>query len=255
MTAMDDPPHQSLMELDAVIFDMDGVVTDTAKVHAAAWKQLFDEFLRDRADKSGEPFVAFDERADYESYVDGKNRYDGVRSFLQSRGISLPEGDDGDPGDPDQPTVRGLGNQKDQYFLARVRADGVHVYESTVTLIRALKARGIRTGLVTASRNADEVLSAGGVQDLWDTKVDGVVAAELGLAGKPDPATYNEAAARLGVDRARAAVVEDAVSGVEAGHRGGFGVVVGVARGGQASALRAAGATVVVEDLGELDRG
>ena len=248
------------MDLDAVIFDMDGVVTDTAKVHAAAWKQLFDSYLRARSDQTGEPFVAFDERADYESYVDGRNRYDGVRTFLESRGISLPEGagDEGDPGatgepgEPAETTVHSLGDQKDQYFLARVRADGVDVYGSTVKLIRALKSKGIRTGLVTASRNADEVLAAGGVQDLWDTKVDGVVAAELGLAGKPDPATYNEAAARLGVDRAKAAVVEDAVSGVQAGHRGGFGLVVGVARGGQTTALRQAGADVVVEDLGEL---
>ncbi len=251
--AMMDTPHKSLFDLDAVIFDMDGVVTDTAKVHAAAWKQLFDAYLQERSGQTGQPFVAFDERSDYEAYVDGRNRYDGVRSFLESRGISLSEGGDGDGGGGGgEPTVQGLGNQKDQYFLARVRADGVHVYDTTVQLVRALKSKGVRTGLVTASRNADEVLAAAGVQDLWDTKVDGVVAAEMGLVGKPDPATYNEAATRLGVDRARAAVVEDAVSGVEAGHRGGFGVVVGVARAGQASALRQAGADVVVEDLGEL---
>jgi len=247
------PGSGDLGHLDAVIFDMDGVVTETAVVHAAAWKRLFDEFLERRAGDSGEPFVPFDDRSDYERYVDGKNRYDGVRSFLGSRGISLPEGDPGDA--PDQETVCGLGNRKDGYFLAHVREKGVRAYESTVGLIRELRQRGVRIAIVTASRNADEVLAAAGVGDLFDERVDGVVAADLGLAGKPDPATYNEAAARLGVDRARAAVVEDAISGVESGKRGGFGLVVGVARSGQDEALRQAGADVVVSDLGELALG
>lgn len=239
------------LDLDAVIFDMDGVVTETATVHSAAWKRLFDEYLERRAARGGPAFVPFDEDSDYQLYVDGKNRYDGVRSFLGSRGIALPDGDPRDP--PDRETVCGLGNRKDEYFRTRLREDGARAYESTVRLIDHLRARGIRTGLVTASRNAHEVLVAAGAQDLFDTRVDGMVAAELGLAGKPDPATFLEAAARLGVDISRAAVVEDALAGVEAGRRGGFRLVVGVDRCGQGAALQAAGADVVVEDLADLE--
>jgi len=244
---------KSLADLDAVIFDMDGVVTETATVHASAWKKLFDKYLQDRADDGGDAFVEFDEGSDYERYVDGKNRYDGVRSFLEARGIELPEGTPDDP--PENETVCGLGNRKDEYFRAWVEEKGVHAYESTVELIKELKAQGVRIAIVTASRNADQILAAAGVVDLFEKKVDGLVAAELGLPGKPDPATYLEAAKMLGVDPARAAVVEDALSGVESGARGGFGVVVGVARAGQADALREAGASVVVADMGEfLDR-
>lgn len=238
-----------LAELDAVIFDMDGVVTQTAVVHSAAWKRLFDAFLQERARRTGEDFVEFGDD-DYERYVDGKNRYDGVRSFLASRGVTLPEGDTGDP--PGHDTVRALGNVKDEYFLETVRSEGVALYDSTVRLIRALRAAGRGVGLVSASRNAEEVLSAAGVLDLFDARVDGMVAAELGLPGKPDPAPFLEAARRLGVEPARAAVVEDALSGVAAGAAGGFGLVIGVARGGQHQALREAGAHLVVSDLADL---
>ena len=240
-----------LDELDAVIFDMDGVVTDTAVVHAAAWKRLFDEYLQERAETEGHEFVPFDDHSDYERHVDGKNRYDGVRSFLESRGISLAEGDPDDPAGVD--SVKALGNRKDEYFLEHIRAKGVVVYDSTVTLIRRLLDKGTRTAVVTASRNASEVLSASGLTGLFEEKVDGVVAAELGLPGKPRPDTFLEAARRLGVDPGRAAVVEDALSGVAAGRAGNFGLVVGVARRGQIQALMEAGADVVVEDLAELD--
>jgi alpha,alpha-trehalase len=248
--AAEPPAPRPFDDLDAVIFDMDGVVTETATVHAAAWKQLFDEYLLEHSRRTGDPFVPFDDRRDYLRYVDGKNRYDGVASFLASRRISLPRGDAGDP--PDANTVCALGNRKDEYFLARLRDHGARAYETTVRLIGDLRARGIRTAVVTASRNAAEVLAAAGVADLFDEKVDGVDAANLGLPGKPDPATFLEAAKRLGVEPARAAVVEDALAGVEAGRRGGFGVVVGVDRSGLGPALAEAGADVVVTDLGEL---
>jgi alpha,alpha-trehalase len=239
-----------LGDLDAVIFDMDGVVTETAVVHSAAWKRLFDEFLEDRARRLGDEFVPFDERGDYHRYVDGKNRYDGVVSFLESRGISIPRGDPDDG--PEEETACGLGNRKDQYFVDHLQREGARPYGTTVDLIRRLRARGRGIGLVTASKNAEQVLAAAGVRELFDEKVDGVVVAELGLAGKPDPAMFLEAARRLGVAPGRAAVVEDALAGVEAGHRGDFAVVVGVDRVGQAQALAEAGADVVVDDLGEL---
>ena len=239
-----------LDRIDAVIFDMDGVVTDTARTHAAAWKHLFDEYLRERADRSGEPFHPFDADADYLRYVDGKPRYDGVESFLKSRGISLPYGGPDDP--PDRETVCGLGNRKNQYFLARLKEQGAEPYQSTVEFIRALKAKGVRTAIISASRNCAEVLEAAGVQDLFDAKVDGVDADELGLKGKPDPAIFVEAARQLGVDPARAAVIEDALAGVEAGRRGGFALVVGVDRAGHADELKARGAHVVVPDLAQL---
>jgi beta-phosphoglucomutase family hydrolase len=250
MSPMTDRPTPSLDGLDAVIFDMDGVVTQTAVVHAAAWKKLFDTYLRKRAEETGEEFVPFDEGSDYERYVDGKNRYDGVRSFLESRGIHLPDGTPDDP--PGDGTVCAMGNGKDAYFLRHVREEGVKAYDSTVRLIRALRSAGKGIGLVSASRNAEEVLAAAGVLDLFDTRIDGVVTADLGLPGKPDPAMFLEAARRLGVEPDRAAVVEDALSGVAAGAAGKFAVVVGVARAGQHEALRRAGADVVVSDLGEL---
>jgi beta-phosphoglucomutase family hydrolase len=234
---------------DAVIFDMDGVVTDTASVHARAWKQLFDQYLGARAAATGEPFRPFDIEADYLRYIDGKLRPDGVRSFLGGRGIALPEGDPADG--PGAETVHGLGNRKDEYFRSTLAREGVRRFDSTIDLIRDLRERGVRTGLVTASRNSGPVLSAAGVRELFDVVVDGVVATEQQLPGKPDPATYLEAAARLGVEPERAAVVEDARAGVEAGRRGGFGLVVGVDRGGQRRALEAAGADVVVNDLSE----
>ena len=241
---------RELEQLDAVIFDMDGVVTETATVHAAVWKRLFDEFLEGRARRTGEPFVPFDAASDYLRHVDGRNRYGGVRSFLASRGVTLPDGDASDP--DDALTVCGLGNRKDRFFRRHVAEHGVRAFPSTVELIRVLRAGGVRTALVTASRNADEVLAAAGVGDRFDAKVDGRDAAVLRLPGKPDPAMFLEAARRLGVRADRAAVVEDALAGVAAGSAGGFALVVGVARHGQSDALRRAGADLVVSDLAEL---
>lgn len=238
-------------EIEAVIFDMDGVITDTASVHAQAWKHLFDAYLRQRADRSGEPFVAFDPDDDYRRYVDGKPRFDGVRSFLASRGIELPDGEPNDP--PDRETVCGLGNRKNDMFLDHIRAHGVEPYPSTVTLVRELQARGKGTAAISASRNMSAVLDGAGLGDLFPVTVDGTALERLGLPGKPDPAVFVEAARRLSVEPRSAAVVEDALAGVEAGARGGFGFVVGVDRTGHADALRAAGADVVVSDLGELD--
>ena len=236
--------------IDAVIFDMDGVVTQTALVHAAAWRQLFDEYLAARAVRTGEAFVPFDVDAEYRLYIDGKPRRDGVQSFLASRGISLPMGSPSDP--PDAETVCGLGNRKNGTFLQRVAIDGVQAFPTTVDLIRSLRARGIRTAIISASENASAILGAAGVLDLFEVKVDGTDAAALGLAGKPDPAIFLEAARRLGVPASRAAIVEDAIAGVEAGVRGGFSLVVGVERGHHEPELAARGADTVVSDLGEL---
>ena len=251
MAGVTEKPLPSLFELDAVVFDMDGVVTETATVHASAWKKLFDAYLKQVAMATGVDFTPFDEQADYQRYVDGKNRYDGVRSFLESRGIHLPEGSPSDPAGSD--TVCAMGNDKDTYFLAHVREQGVRAYESTVRILHALRTKGVKIGLVSASRNAEEVLGAAGVSDLFDTRVDGVVAADLNLPGKPKPDMFCEAARRLEVEPDRAAVVEDALSGVAAGRAGNFALVVGVARHGQYDALREAGADVVVADLAELE--
>jgi alpha,alpha-trehalase len=234
------------VDIDAVIFDMDGVVTDTATVHLEAWTRLFDEYLRERARTTGEPFRPF-EADDYRRFVDGKPRYDGVRSFLASRGISLPEGDPSDP--PDRETVCGLGNRKDGYFLTHLREHGVEAFPSSIDLVEALTAAGIRTAVISASRNLAEVLEAGKVADLFEQRVGGVEAEAQGLRGKPDPAVFLEAARRLGVDVGRAAVIEDAIAGVEAGRRGGFGLVIGVDRTDHAADLLAAGADAVVPDL------
>lgn len=234
----------------AVIFDTDGVITDTAAVHAAAWKQLFDSFLEQRAQAAGDEFVPFDPDEDYRRYVDGKPRYDGVASFLESRGISLPRGEPDDP--PSVETICGLGNQKNQFFVNHLRTQGVKAFSSTVEFIHELQALGIHTAVISASKNCKEVLEAAGVLGLFEVRVDGVVSAELGLAGKPDPAVFLEAARRLGVPTADAAVVEDAIAGVEAGRRGEFGLVVGVDRTGHPDELAAGGADIVVSDLSEL---
>ncbi|MEC3957918.1 trehalose-phosphatase [Nocardia sp. CDC153] len=234
---------------DAVLFDMDGVVTDSASMHAAAWTELFDEFLALRPAAPGEDHTPFTP-ADYLRSVDGKPRYDGVRDFLAARGISLPEGDPSDP--PGMETVCALGNRKDRLFLERVARDGVPVFDTTVDLVRALQAAGIGTAIFSASRNCAEVLSAAGVSELFPVRVDGLVAERLGLAGKPDPAMLLEAARRLGAAPERAVVVEDSEAGVQAGRTGGFGLVIGVNRGGHAEALRASGADVVVSDAREV---
>jgi alpha,alpha-trehalose phosphorylase len=235
---------------DAVLFDLDGVVTHTARLHAEAWKELFDDFLRRRAAATGEPFRPFDAQADYLAHVDGKPRYEGVRAFLAARGIQLPEGDPGDS--PDAWTVHGLGRRKDALFVDRLRRQGVDVFASTIDLIHALRAQGVKTAVVTSSRNGLEVLRAAGIEDLFDARVDGTDAAAFGLPGKPEPDTFLKSAELLGVAPGRALVIEDAVPGVEAGRRGGFGLVIGVDRGGNRDALAAQGADLVVADLGEL---
>jgi beta-phosphoglucomutase family hydrolase len=242
-------PALSLDRLEAVVFDTDGVLTDTASVHATAWKRLFDEYLTRRAAPHHEPFRPFTE-ADYLRHVDGRPRYDGVAGFLASRGITLPWGDPSDP--PDRETVCGLGNAKDRFFLAHLRDHGAAAFPTSVAFVRRLRARGLRTAAISASRNMVAVLESAGLRGLFDVEVDGVEADRLGLAGKPDPALFLEAARRLQVAPAQAAVVEDALAGVEAGRRGRFQVIVGVDRGGQATALAERGADVVVADLGEL---
>jgi beta-phosphoglucomutase family hydrolase len=231
----------------AVLFDLDGVITQTARVHAAAWKQMFDAFLKQR---DGDAYVPFDAGKDYDSYVDGKQRADGTRSFLESRGIHLPEGSPGDP--PGAETVYGLGNRKNAILLQRIREDGVDVYPSSVDYVRAARDAGLRTAVVSSSANTRDVLKSVGIEDLFDTRVDGVVAAERHLKGKPAPDTFLAAAETLGVSVKDAAVFEDALAGVAAGRAGNFGYVVGVDRVGQADGLRAHGADVVVKDLGEL---
>lgn len=235
---------------EAVLFDMDGVITDTADAHAAAWQRLFDEFLKARAERLGEEFRPFDPHQEYRRYVDGKPRMDGVRSFLESRSIDLPYGDDDDG--TEHETVCGLGHRKDQYFNAWLQENQVRSYPGTLNLIDDLRAAGIKVAVFSASRNAEAVLRNAGMLDLFDARVDGSDAAELGLPGKPDPAMLLEAARRLGAAPGRTAIVEDAMAGVTAGARGAFGLVIGVARGDYADELKAAGADIVVHDLSEL---
>jgi alpha,alpha-trehalase len=239
--------------LDAVIFDLDGVVTRTASLHAAAWKQLFDAYLAERATRRGEPFRPFDADADYRQYVDGKPRYEGVRSFLESRGIVLAYGDPDDP--PERETVCGLGNRKNAIFHELLTRGEVEVFDSSVALVRDLKAQGVKVALVSSSKNMIPILEATGLSDAFEVQVDGIEAEQLGFKGKPHPDSFLEAARRLGVAPERAAVVEDAIAGVEAGRAGGFGLVIGVARSGEVDALRANGADLVVGDLAELAGG
>ncbi|MFI1471602.1 HAD family hydrolase [Streptomyces wuyuanensis] len=232
------------------LFDLDGVLTRTAKVHAAAWKEMFDDFLRLRADREGAGFVPFDAVRDYDEYVDGRPREDGVRTFLASRGVELPEGAPDDP--PDRETVNGLGTRKNELVLRRIREDGVEAYEGSVAYVHAVRDAGMRTAVVSSSANCRDVLVAAGIEDLFDERVDGIVAREQGLHGKPAPDTYLAAARVLGAAPRDAAVFEDALAGVEAGRAGSFGLVVGVDRTGQAAELRRHGADVVVDDLAEL---
>ncbi|MEU8022113.1 beta-phosphoglucomutase family hydrolase [Micromonospora haikouensis] len=234
----------------ACLFDLDGVLTQTARVHNAAWTETFDAFLQRRAAATGEPYRPFDPGPDYNRYVDGKPRADGVRSFLASRGIVLPEGSPDDP--PDADTVNGVGNRKNAVLLKRIHTDGVEVYPGSVTYLRAAAAAGLRRAVVSASANCRDVVAAAGLESLLEARVDGVVAREQGLRGKPHPDTFLAGAKLLGVDPAQAAVFEDALAGVAAGRAGGFGYVVGVDRVGQADELRAHGADVVVTDLADL---
>ncbi|MEZ7002570.1 beta-phosphoglucomutase family hydrolase [Streptomyces sp. SCSIO 75703] len=233
-------------DIQACLFDLDGVVTRTAVVHAAAWKETFDAFLRARDGDGFRPFTD----ADYDAYVDGRPRADGVRSFLASRGVHLPEGDPGDP--PDAPTVNGVGNRKNALLLERIRTDGVEPYEGTLRYIDAVRAAGLRTAIVSSSANTADVLRSIDAERLFDVRIDGVVARERGLPGKPRPDTFLAAARDLGVEASRAAVFEDALAGMDAGRSGGFGYVVGVDRVGQTDALYAHGADRVVGDLAEL---
>jgi beta-phosphoglucomutase family hydrolase len=237
-------------DIQACLFDMDGVLTKTAAVHAAAWKQMFDEFLRKRAQAGGGEFKPFDLHDDYDEYVDGKPREDGVRDFLASRDISLPDGDPDDP--PAADTVYGLGNRKNELLLQRIKTDGVQVYDGSVRYLEAAQKAGLRRAVVSSSANTEQVLKATGLEHFFEVRVDGVTIAQRHLHGKPAPDTFLDAAKQLGVEPAHAVVFEDALSGVAAGHAGHFGFVVGVDRVGQADELAAHGADRVVGDLAEL---
>ncbi len=237
-------------QFDAVLFDLDGVLTDTARLHTDAWRQTFDALLRRRSEASGEPFRPFDADVDYLRYVDGRPRFDGVRDFLRSREIALPEGPD--EAAPGFDTIRGVGNHKNSLVNEIFESRGVEAFPGSVALVRQLRAAGIRTGVVTSSGNCDVVLAAAQIQELFEVKVDGDLAARKRLAGKPAPDTFLEGARALGVEPGRSVVVEDAIAGVQAGCSGGFGLVIGVARKGNAEALRESGAHVVVSDLAEI---
>jgi beta-phosphoglucomutase family hydrolase len=236
--------------ISACLFDLDGVLTQTAKVHAQAWKQTFDAFLAERANRTGQPLAPFRLPADYSAYVDGKLRQDGVRSFLASRNIELPEGSVDDP--PTAQTVHGLGTRKNDLVLELIHTQGVETYPGSVRYVEAVRKAGFGRAVVSASKNCREVLIATGIEDLFQVRVDGVVAEHDGLRGKPHPDMFLAAARALGADPAHAAVFEDAVAGVEAGRAGAFGWVVGVDRVGQAAELQRRGADRVVTDLSEL---
>jgi beta-phosphoglucomutase family hydrolase len=234
----------------ACLFDLDGVLTQTAKVHAAAWKEMFDDFLRRRAERAGEKFVPFDPVREYDEYVDGKPRYDGVRAFLGSRGIELPEGAPDDR--PDAETIHGLGNRKNEIVLKMIHDDGVKPYDGSVRYVKAAREAGLRRAVVSSSTNCRDVLKAAGIEELFEVIIDGHVAEREHLRGKPAPDTFLAGAKALGVEAEQGAVFEDALAGVEAGRAGSFGYVVGVDRVGQAEALKAHGADLVVRDLTEL---
>jgi len=235
---------------DAILFDMDGVLTMTMKIHAACWKRMFDEYLQQRASSRGEKFRPFDIASDYKAYVDGKLRYDGVQAFLASRGIDLPYGSPED--DTSQETVCGLGNRKDRMVNEMIATDGVELVDGALELVKRVREAGLKTAVVSASKNCTKILAAAELEDLFDFVVDGHVAARQSLPGKPAPDTFLEAARRLAVSPPRAVVIEDAISGVAAGRAGGFGLVVGVDHYGNRSVLREHGADVVVESLNEL---
>jgi beta-phosphoglucomutase family hydrolase len=245
-------PSVTTADFDAVLFDLDGVLTATAKVHAACWKKTFDDYLKQRAVKANEPFQPFDIDQDYSLYVDGEPRYDGVKNFLESRDIHLPYGDPSDP--PDRETICGIGNRKEELVIKTLKSEGVEVYEGSVAWVKHLRQIGIKVAVVSSSKNCLEVLKAGGIDGLFQVRVDGHVVEDQKLPGKPAPDTYLHAAALLNVPPPRAMVVEDALSGVQAGRNGGFGLVIGVNRKDQnhAEALRKNGADIVVADLKEM---
>jgi beta-phosphoglucomutase family hydrolase len=237
-------------QVTACLFDLDGVLTQTAKVHAAAWKQAFDSYLHERAARGDEKFVAFDAVRDYDEYVDGKPRYDGVRSFLSARGITLPDGDPADPVDAE--TIDGLGNRKNEIVLRLIGDQGVESYAGSVRYVKAVREAGLATAVVSSSANCRAVLIAAGIEGLFAARIDGVVAEREHLQGKPAPDAFLAGARALSVAAENAAVFEDALAGVAAGRAGGFAYVVGVDRVGQAKALREHGADIVVDDLAEL---
>lgn len=237
-------------QIEALLFDMDGVLTQTAKVHAAAWKQAFDAFLKTRAQAQGSTFVPFDQVKDYDEYVDGLPREDGVRSFLASRDIHLPEGSAEDP--PDANSVYGLGNRKNEIVLRLIHEDGVEPYDGSVRYVKAARGAGLPCAVVSSSANTHDVLRAAGISDLFDAVVDGVMLQRDHIKGKPAPDSYLAGARELKAEPAHAVVFEDALSGVQAGRAGGFGYVVGVDRVGQREELLEHGADVVVQDLAEL---
>jgi len=243
-------PKITRENFDAVLFDLDGVLTATAKLHAAAWKQTFDRFLKVRAQARQENFVPFDISEDYLRYVDGKTRFDGVQSFLASRGIDLPYGAPTDL--PMDETVCGVGNQKNEFVNEIMAKQGVEAFPGSVNAVNFLRKQGYKTAVVSSSENCAAVLKAAGIDSLFETRVDGLTATEFGLAGKPDAAMFLAAARQLGVEAKRSIVVEDAIAGVQAGKRGAFGLVIGIARVGNAEELKKAGADFVVEDLEEL---
>jgi beta-phosphoglucomutase family hydrolase len=234
----------------ACLFDLDGVLTQTAKVHARAWKEMFDGFLREWSARTGEPFREFDRPTDYDEYVDGKPRLDGVQSFLQSRGIDLPMGSPSDP--PEAETIHALGTRKNDLVLELIREQGVDPYEGSVRFAEAARDQGLRRAVVSSSTNCRDVLVAAGIEPLFEARIDGTVAEREGLAGKPAPDTFLAGARAVAVEPAEAAVFEDAQAGVEAGRAGNFGWVVGVNRTGQREALERRGADIVVDDLAEL---
>lgn len=234
----------------ACLFDLDGVLTDTASVHKKAWKAMFDDYLRQRAERDGEPFVAFDSHDDYLQYVDGKPRQDGVRSFLRSRGIDLPDGNPDDP--PDAETVAGLGNRKNEMFQKVLHDDGIEAFSGSRRYLEAVAAAGLGIAVVSSSANTRQVLDVTGLSHFVQQRVDGLTLRDEHIAGKPAPDSFLRAAQLLGVEPAAAAIFEDALAGVAAGRNGHFGYVVGVDRADQAAQLRDSGADVVVSDLAEL---
>ncbi|MDP8212800.1 MAG: beta-phosphoglucomutase family hydrolase [Candidatus Zapsychrus exili] len=235
------------LEFKAVIFDLDGVVTKTAIVHCASWKVMFDEYMREREARDNESFVEFRHEQDYLVYVDGKPRYKGVQSFLESRNINIEFGDPSD--DPSKETVCALGNRKNLKFREVLEKDGVEVYPSTIAFIKKLKDRGCRIGVASSSKNCQFIMQAANIEDLFETRVDGVVSAKLGLSGKPDPDIFVKACENLGIDTKDSIVVEDAVSGVQAGAKGGFGLVIGIARENNEEELKKNGADFVIIDF------